>query len=491
MKTWPTVSIALLASCMANAACSAVEPGSCTYNVISFGAKGDGIAKDTAAIQRALNACEKTGGSVVVPPGTYLTGSIYLGDNTELHLAEGATILGSPDLDDYNAPDAYPQNWGSAGEGWSAKHLILAWEKRKVSISGKGAIDGNGRSFFDDRPSSFGKICWRRGGINARGSRAEQRRPGQEIVFIECRGVSVRDVMFRDMSCWSCFFHGCEDVTVGGVTVRNGLCNLNTDGFDVDSCRNVQIGDCDIVTGDDAIAIRGNPARLKDAAKVCENVRVSNIVCRVSADGVRVGVGNGTIRNVRVSNMTIMESGRGLHVQCCYGAPKTGGKVGVDISDVMFENVTICDTCEPVCVVGGASASTAKLSNITFRNVRSTAFSVVSVVGAGGTRPADIYFKDCLFKLDGATGKVFFDRESGGGDLADVGAFRIGHAGKVSFRRCSLVWGDNASNGLVRAFAVWDAPPPDVDSQSSIEARGCFVPAGDNAMCGREGEDGR
>ena len=70
------------------------------YDVRAFGAMGDGATKDTAAIQRALDACAKTGGTVVVPPGTYLTGSIYLGDATELHLEAGATLLGSPDLAD-------------------------------------------------------------------------------------------------------------------------------------------------------------------------------------------------------------------------------------------------------------------------------------------------------------------------------------------------------------------------------------------------------
>ena len=148
------------------------------YDVRTFGAKGDGTVKDTAAVQRALDECAKTGGKVFVPAGTYLIGSIYLGDNTELHLEEGATLLGSPDLADYNEPDAYPQNWGSPREGWSAKHLILAIEKKNVSLTGKGVIDGNGRAFFDPKPRYRSKICWRHGGCNAKGERSEQRRPG-------------------------------------------------------------------------------------------------------------------------------------------------------------------------------------------------------------------------------------------------------------------------------------------------------------------------
>lgn len=131
------------------------------FNVRAFGAVGDGATKDTAAVQRALDACAQAGGGrVTVPMGTYLIGSVYLGNRTELHLQKGATLLGSPNLADYNAPDAYPQNFGSKNEGWSAKHLILALEKQGVSITGQGTIDGNGRAFFDDKPQFVGKICW-------------------------------------------------------------------------------------------------------------------------------------------------------------------------------------------------------------------------------------------------------------------------------------------------------------------------------------------
>ena len=416
-------------------------------NVREFGAKGDGTTKDTEAIQKALDACAGKSGRVVVPPGTYLTGSLYVGDDTELHLEEGAVILGSPDLADYNAPDAYPQNHGSVKEGWSAKHLILVLEKKNVKITGKGTIDGNGRAFFADKIAYRHHVCWRHGGRNAKGKPAEQLRPGQEIVFIESSNVEVRDVTFRDMSCWSCFFHGCENVAVGGVTVRNGFHNLNTDGIDIDCCRNVDIGDCDIVTGDDAIAIRGNPARLKDKTKVCENVRVSNIVCRVQADGVRVGVGHGTIRNVRISDMKIKESGRALHVQCCYGSPKGGGKTGVDISNVHFERIEIDGTCEPVCVTAGSEKSTAHLKDISFRDIRAESALPPSVTGMGKTRPDGISFRDCSFTV----GKSIPGARIGDDCTIpmDGGSaqYAVKNAGNVTFDGCILEIDEDARLG--------------------------------------------
>ena len=439
-----------------------------SHDVRAFGAAGDGRTKDTAAIQRALDVCAKSGGGrVVVPPGTYLIGSIYLGDGTELHLEKGATLLGSPDLADYNAPDAYPQNFGSVNEGWSAKHLILALEKRDVSITGRGAIDGNGRAFFADKPQFRGTVCWRDGGINARDYK-HQGRPGQEIVFIECKGVAVRDVTFRDMSCWSCFFYGCENVTVGGVTVRNGLLNLNTDGFDVDSCRNVRIGDCDIVTGDDAIAIRGSPARLRNPAKVCENVRVSNIVCRVSADGVRVGVGEGTIRDVRISDMKIEHAGRGLHVQCCYGK---NPRKGVDISGVTFERITIRDVAQAILVGAGSPHSKATLGNISFDGIDAESEMPIAVAGGGETRARAVSFANCTFRPVRSRQGPVEDREAGKLSVDNVGAIRIEKADGVSFRASTLRWDGNADPHITCAFSLHDTEAPFVDGASRMEDR--------------------
>lgn len=447
----------------------AVAGRAAVFDVRDFGAKGDGIAKDTASVQRALDDCAAAGGGrVVVPPGTYVIGSVFLGDGTDLHLEAGAVLLGSPDLADYNADDAYPQNHGSKHEGWSAKHLVLAIGKERVSITGCGTIDGNARAFFADKPRWAGAICWRDGAINARDAE-HQGRPGQEIVFIESKDVVVRDVTLRDMACWSCFFHGCENVTVGGVTVRNDLRYLNTDGFDVDSCRNVSIGDCRITTGDDAIAIRGSPARLTDPSRVCENVRVSNVVCRVSADGVRVGVGDGEIRNVRVSDMTILRAGRGLHVQSCYGA---NPKKGVDISDVVFSRIRIRDAVTPILIGSGSTNCKAQIRGIRFEDVDAEALAPVTVVGGGIARPSGISFANLRFRVLPSSKPIPPDAEAGKLSDAEPAAFRLQGSGSVSFENSVLSWDPEVQAGFRKAFSVIDAEQPSVDVNSRIADRG-------------------
>ena len=96
------------------------------FDVRAFGARGDGRTKDTAAIQRAVDAAHEAGGGTVeVPAGTYLSGSIFLKSNVDFHVGAGATILGSPDPADYNPWDVCPQNWKSVNESHQGGHLLL------------------------------------------------------------------------------------------------------------------------------------------------------------------------------------------------------------------------------------------------------------------------------------------------------------------------------------------------------------------------------
>ena len=363
------------------------------YNVIDYGAVGDGVTKNTAAIQRAIDECAVKGGTVMVPPGVYLTGSIYLRSNVELNIAQGATLLGSSDLNDYNELDAYPQNFFSQKEGWSGKHLILAIEVDNVVLTGKGTIDGNARSFFDTKPLYTGVIGWRDGFINAVDYK-NCGRPGQEIVFIESSNIRISDLHFKDMCCWSCFMHGCENIQISGLRISSNISYANTDGLDIDCCRNVTVSNCIIRTGDDAIAIRGVPAKLKDQSKICENITVSNCVFYVSADGMRIGVGTGTIRNVVVSNIVIEHSGVGLHLQNCYGPVSTG----VSISDVSFSNIIIRNTPLPIMVSSGTDNSIGYLKNVSFSGINILSEGQIVVAGFGKTRVSNVSFSDVYFE---------------------------------------------------------------------------------------------
>ena len=370
------------------------------FNVRDRGAVGDGAAKDTAAVQRTIDECAAAGGGrVVLPKGTYLCGSVYLKSNVELHLEKGATLLGSPDLADYCDEKTYPQNFFSTYEGWGPQHLLLAIEQSNVALTGEGVVDGNGRAFFDMTQERWiGTGAWRRGAYGAK----DDKRPGQMIVFVESQDIRVEGVTLRDSTAWNCLFHGCERVRVKGVTVRNDQRHLTTDGFDVDSCRDVEISGCDIETGDDSFAVRGSPYRLKDKTRVCEDVYIHDSKGRTSACGVRVGVGNGTIRRVRLENLDLSGAGMGLQVQCKYGTRGTGK--GVDISDVSFRDVRLYDVATGISAIAGPGNPTATMENVSFEDVVIDACKLpVLVMGGERSRPRHIRFERVLVRAQPAS----------------------------------------------------------------------------------------
>ena len=404
-------------------------------NVRDFGARGDGVAKDTPALQRAVDAAQGRGERVVVPAGTYLTGTLWLRSRTELHLEKGAVLLGSPDLADYNAEDAYPQNASSANEGWSGKHLILAVGQRDVALTGQGVVDGNGTAFLSAegcKPSP-GSVAFRKGYVNIR-DRASRRRPGQELAFVECRGVRVDGVTLRNMAMWTCFFHGCDDVDVNGVTISNDVRFANTDGFDVDACRNVRVTNCDITTSDDALAVRCCTERLSDKTRTCEDVVVSNIVINSECEGVRVGVGTGVVRRVAMSHLDIRRAGRGLVVQGAYAGAKHRG---LTIRDVSFADVRIRDTVQPIVVTDGMT-SRSPIERIRFERVDAEYEGYLPIVGGKGCRPRDVLFKDCRFAVRQGAYRPGYDWEVGKMETDRLAAICVERADDVRFERVEV-----------------------------------------------------
>lgn len=359
-------------------------------SILDFGAVGDGTTLCTDAIQRAIDTCsEQGGGRVVVPSGTYLTGTVYLRSHVELHLQSGACLLGSDRPEDYNAEDAYPQNFGSVSEQWRGKHLILALECEDVAITGTGVIDGRGDAFFEE-PKFYPDYHWMTGygwrDGHARAKDKEALRPGQMICFIQCDRVLVENVTMRNSPCWTCFLYGCDNVTVRGIKIFNPLYFGQADGIDVDCCRFVTVSDCIIHTGDDGITFRCSGAWLKDRESICEYVSVTNCVISCSACGFRVGVGVGRIRHIRVSNVVIEKAGYAIQFMTSYNHCGEAHIEDVNFSDIsaadlglLFQLIGDVGSIDGVTManmrlngMGGVmirATDTCEIRNVTLRNI--------------------------------------------------------------------------------------------------------------------------
>ena len=332
------------------------------YNIKDFGAVADGRTLCTESIQKAIDAChEHGGGRVVIPAGEFVTGTVWLKSRVELHLEMGALLLASTNMEDYNAEDAYEQNFGSAVEEWRGAHLILAVECEDVAVTGCGVIDGRGDFFFEP-PRAYpwmNGYGWRYGFSKARDK--EMLRPGQLVCFIESRHVVVEGITMRNCTCWSCFLHGCEYVNVRGIKVFNGKTAGNTDGIDIDCCRFVTVSDCIIDTGDDAITVRCSVARLKNKEMASEYITVTNCNLAVSASAFRIGVGTGKIRHVRVSNVTVARAGTAIQYMTSYNQ-----RGEARIEDLNFSNISAYNVGFPI-QIGGDVGS---IRRVTLENLR-------------------------------------------------------------------------------------------------------------------------
>ena len=332
-------------------------------NILDFGAVPDGKTVNTRAINDAVEACARKGGGRVVVPagGVFVSGTIWLKSHVELYLERGSTLMASGDFSDYNSDDAYPQNGHSDEEEWTGGHFILAHECEDVAVCGAGTIDGNVAAFVTERDevaSIVGKYCWFRGFLRAK-------RPGQCVAFIECKDVKAEDFTLRNTPSWGLFLHGCDHVKVRGLTIRNRPMMANSDGIDIDCCSYVTVSDCDIDTGDDAVAVRGSAYRLNDTRKPCEYVTITNCVLASCSDVFRIGVGQSEIRHIRVSNITAHRGHRLIDLCVEWSSVSR-----TPLRDVSFSCISASGIKRPF---GGGTASGVSVSGVSLSDVRSDA----------------------------------------------------------------------------------------------------------------------
>lgn len=239
--------------------------------ITDFGAISHPELVQTAVIQAALDSASRRGGArVVIPAGTFVSGTLRLSEGAHLYLASGATLYGSRLLEDYDRE--HP-------------HLIFA-TGNAITLAGLGTIDGNGEAFFD-----------RQGHTGERSTRSWRAlaRPQPWLEFSDCRRLKIQDLNFINSPSHVISLSDCRQVVIDGISIENDARSPNTDGIDVRDSRNVMITNCRIVTGDDAIC-------LKSKRDTVENILVNN--CYLSSDDAGIKFGTGTEVMIRHCNFT-------------------------------------------------------------------------------------------------------------------------------------------------------------------------------------------
>lgn len=331
------------------ASCKSQNPG--YYNIADFGAKGDGKTMNTSSINLAIEKCNASGGgTVVVPAGNFLTGTIVMHSNVNLHLEPGSVLSGSKDTIDYLVMKDV-----LFSEGYNRFGIIYANNAKNISITGQGEIFGNGTSFMNgiEMPHIIGDYIrsltrqgeefMKAGNVFEDGPVSYPYRPGMMVVIKGCENVQFSDVFFRDSPEWTIRIEDCDNVDIRGITIDNNPMVPNNDGIHCTTSRNVTISDCRIFAGDDAIIVTGFgnlPLPGGDFTGIAcgnktgysENVAVTNCVLSSRSACVRVGYGNHPIRGLVFNNLVMFASNRGIGIF---------SRDDSYIENVMFNNITI------------------------------------------------------------------------------------------------------------------------------------------------------
>jgi polygalacturonase len=330
-----------------------------TYNVRNFGAKGDGVALDSPAIDKAIQTAAKAGGGTVyLPPGTYLSGTIHLASNIHLLIDMGATILAAPQK--MNAYDV-PEHWeGTAyqdgGHTYFRNSLIYGEGLTNISITGFGMINGSALSSGDGQQDlADGYRNWQHPDV-ARTNVILARLGNKAIALKLCRNVVLRDFTIFRGGHFAVLTTGCDNMTVDNVTM-----DTNRDGIDIDCCRNVMVSNCRINSpNDDALCPKSSFALGTNV--ICENMTFVN--CMVS------GFEVGTLIDGR---MIPRVNGNG-NGRIKFGTEANGG----------FRNVTVancvCRSCKGLALeeVDGGILENININNITMMDVPAYAIYVTT-----------------------------------------------------------------------------------------------------------------
>ena len=318
----------------------------------------EGMQWETAAIQAKIDAAAaKGGGRVTIGKGVHPCRTLYMKSGVELHLEEGAVILGGTKPEDYD--DAMPLDQiytysNAVPATVTRKAFIFAEEAHDIAITGKGVIDNSGTAFFNQR-------TWAK--------------PTHLL--------------------WTMWLRFCENITVSRIRIEDEQRMINSDGIDFDGCRHVRVGDSYFKTGDDCVVLRAiRDERRRDVPVVTEDVVVSNCYFNTPCQGVRIGCpSDDTIRDAVFRNIEFHGS-NAIGSQQPRRYLTTGDNGYLKTENILFEDWTIESGLHPLQMFVGDGIVLRDFGHMTFRNFTVKSKRPFMVRGNAGTHIRDMRFEN-------------------------------------------------------------------------------------------------
>lgn len=420
------------------------------YNVLDFGAVGDGHKDDAAAIQKAIDACSAAGGGrVIIPSGkTYLAGPFKLKSFVEFEVEANAKVLANPDERVYTE-SAFRDNKGEGTIWIGGENLV------NVTIRGHGIIDGNGISFM---------------GVELEDSyvlkpfHVIDPRP-HILTIVGGKNIRIHDLTIQNSAYWTVHLIGCDDVAIDNITLLNSLKIRNSDGIDLDHSKNVRISNCYIESGDDCICLKNR--REYEEFGACENITVSNCTMSSRSCAIKIGSENmDRINNVLINNCIITKSNRGIGIQ---------NRDEGTVSNVIFSNIIVDShlfsdvwwgKAEPIYVTaypraagndkdagwrfpkGQREGKVGAVTAIYFNNIKCVSENGIYVGAESADKVSGIVFDNIdvlIRKITTLPGGVYDRRPSKVEGLlkANTSAFFLDKVSNITIRNTAVTWAGN------------------------------------------------
>jgi hypothetical protein len=416
------------------------------FYVTDFGAVPGAENSQTELLQKAIDSCaDEGGGTVVLPPGTYRSATLELKTNVYLHLSPGAKLISSRDVSEFSR---------YVNEGYSVSGLpvqIYANGITNAGITGSGTIDGDAQYILEDIGGVDGFVAKefeiaRQAGVPMK-KHAKIDPITVMVFFKDCRNITLRDASFIHSVHWGIHLKNCTDVNIEGIRIYSSLeKGANSDGLDIDGCRNVTVSNCIIETGDDAIVLKTTN---KDGpAMPCENIVVTNCVLSSTSAALKLGTESfADYRHIVFSNCVIRNTNRALAIII---------RDGATAENILFSNITIdCrrkdfywwGNGDPIWLVVTQRTPESEIGhirNVYFHNIRGTGQGTTKIEGHPLRPLENIRFSEVSLHMDPE------ERP----DKRAVHGFMAHHINGLVLDRVSLTWNQEQTepawkNGMV------------------------------------------